>query len=113
MEVDRAAGAAIVIILRAATNDLVALNAGSLVQGQVPVEIMATKYGVQTNTRAFKIPRNEVVLCLLTRSAKEANSTCTPSELDRVVSEFDIVGMTSIRYILDRLTGLRLCMTRP
>ena len=29
------------------------------------------------------------------------------------MSELDIVGMTSIRYILDRLTGLRLRMTRP
>ena len=74
---------------------------------------MTTEYGVQTNTSTFKIPRNEVVLCLLSRSTKEANSTCTPSELDRVVSELDIVGMTSIRYILDRLTGLRLRMTRP
>ena len=113
MEVDGAARITVVVIFRSTANNLVALNASPLVQGQVPVKIMTTKHGVQTNTSTFKIPRNEVVLCLLSRSTKEANSTCTPSELDRVVSELDIVGMTSIRYILDRLTGLRLCMTRP
>ena len=57
---------------------------------------MTAKDGVQSNTRTFKIPRDEVVLCLLSSSAKETDSTCAPSELDRVVRELDIVGVTSI-----------------
>ena len=113
MEVDRAARLTVVVIFRSTANNLVALNAGPLVQGQVPVEIVTAEDGVQSNTRAFKIPRDEVVLCFLPGSTKETDSACAPSELNRIVRELDIVGVTSIRYILDRLTGQRLCMTRP
>ena len=50
LEVNRATGAAVVVILSAATNDLVALNAGPLVQRQVPIEVVATKHRIETDT---------------------------------------------------------------
>ena len=113
LEVNGATGAAIVVILSATTNNLVTLNAGPLVQGQVPIEVVATKHRIETDTCAFKIPRNEVVLCFLPGSTKETDSTCAPPELNRVVREFNIVGVTSIRNILNWIIWLGLCMTRP
>ena len=62
---------------------------------------MTTEDGIQSNPCAFKIPRDEVVLCFLPGSTKETDSTCTPPELDRVVRELNIIGVTSIRYLLN------------
>ena len=113
LEVDRTAVPAIVIILRTAAHNLVALNTDAPIPFLIEVKVMAGENSIQANTGTLEITSDQVVFCLVANTAKETDATGTPTELDRVVSKLVVLGNPGPRFILLRILGSRLCLARP
>ena len=100
LEVDRTAVPAIVVILCTAAHNLIALNTDTPVPFLIEVKVMAGENSIQANTSTLEITSDQIVLCLVTNAAKETDTTCTPTELNRVVSKLVVLGNPGPGFVL-------------
>ena len=106
LEVDRTAVPAIVVVLRTAAHNLVALNTDAPVPFLIKVKVMAGENSIQANTCPLKITGNQVVFCLMANTAKETDTTGTPPELNSVVSKLVVLSNPGLGFVLFRIPGL-------